>query len=64
MSRLHKGDRIRCADTQDLIDTMYDLEANGYEVDFDFRREGELWLRVEKVKWWAILEDLLTRLHK
>lgn len=64
MSRLHKGDRIRCADTQDLIDTMNDLEANGYEVDFDFRGEGELWLRVEKVKWWAILEDLLTRLHK
>lgn len=45
------GDTIKCHDKNDLVHTMYELQAEGIETDFLFEKDGEkgLWLKVEKI---------------
>lgn len=52
---LNVGDTIKCANTEDLITTMYELSKNGIETDFLYEKNGEcgLWLEVIKIKKFA-----------
>ena len=47
---LKVGDTIKCRDTEDLVETMKELQDNGIETDFLYEKNGEkgLWLIVEK----------------
>lgn len=45
------GDTIKCADAEDMIETMYALAKEGIETDFMYEKDGVkgLWLEVVKV---------------
>ncbi len=46
------GDTIKCHDTNDLVDTMYELQKCGIVTDFLYEKDGEkgLWLIVTEVE--------------
>ncbi len=48
---MKKGDTIRCADKNDLVDTMQELSKCGIVTDWLFEKDGEegLWLIVTEV---------------
>lgn len=48
---LQIGDTIKCADAEDMINTMHDLEKEGITTDFMYEKDGEkgLWLVVERI---------------
>lgn len=50
-AKLQIGDTIKRHDKNDLVHTMYELQAEGIETDFLFEKDGEkgLWLRVKKI---------------
>lgn len=49
---LKVGDKIKCADIEDLIATHNELALNGVYTDFLYEKGGEqgLWLIVKKIK--------------
>ena len=46
------GDTIKCADAEDMIETMYALAKEDIETDILYELDGvkNLWLEVTKVK--------------
>lgn len=51
-TRLRKGDTIKCADAEDCVRTMNELESCCIEIDFLYEKDGEsgLWLEVKEVE--------------
>lgn len=49
---LSVGDMIRCADAEDMVNTMKDLQEEGIDTEFEYERNGEegLWLVVTKIE--------------
>ena len=45
------GDTIKCADKEDMVNTMVNLATEDIETDFLYEKDGEegLWLEVIKV---------------
>ena len=43
---LKKGDTIKCSSSDEAIDLMYELDREGYDVDFLYEKDGEkgLWI--------------------
>lgn len=50
--RLKKGDTIKCADADDMIEMMTELARQNIETDFMYEKDGEkgYWLIVTKSK--------------
>ncbi len=48
MTVLEIGDTIQCADSDDMVNTMHELQRGGVETDFLFELDGQkgLWLKV------------------
>lgn len=48
---LKVGDTIKCADAEDCINTMNELEKEGITTDFMYEKDGVkgLWLVVERI---------------
>lgn len=48
MFKIRKGDRIKCRDAEDAIETMQSLEKEGIVTDFVYENEGEtgIWLEI------------------
>jgi hypothetical protein len=46
------GDKIKCADSDDAVDTMQQLEANGAKTEFIYEQDGQrgIWLEVIAIK--------------
>ena len=44
------GDTIKCRDAEDMVDTMFALQQEGYETEFIYEKDGEkgLWLVIQK----------------
>lgn len=45
------GDTIKCADAEDMIETMYALAKEGIETDFMYEKDGVkgLWLEITEI---------------
>ena len=48
---LNVGDTIKCANAEDMINTMQELAKENIQTDFLYEKDGEtgLWLEVVKV---------------
>ena len=48
---LNVGDTIKCANAEDMINTMQELANENIQTDFLYEKDGEtgLWLEVVKV---------------
>lgn len=48
---LKAGDTIKCADKEDMVNTMMNLAKEDIETDFLYEKDGEkgLWLEVIKI---------------
>ena len=48
---LNVGDTIKCANAEDMVDTMQKLANENIQTDFLYEKDGEtgLWLEVVKV---------------
>ena len=48
---LNVGDTIKCANAEDMINTMQELAKENIQTDFLYEKDGEkgLWLEVIKV---------------
>lgn len=42
---------IRCKDSDDLIELMHEYEAEGYDTDFCYEKDGVegFWLEIQKI---------------
>ena len=49
---INVGDTIKCADKDDMVNTMLELSKCGVETDFVYEKDGEqgLWLEVLKIE--------------
>lgn len=47
---LQKGDRIRCKDPEDTVETAIQLAKEGYLWDFAYERDGD------KTKYYVVIE--------
>lgn len=48
---LKVGTILKCRNVDEMLDTMYDLESQGYKTDFVLRKDGQ------KVFWLEIVDD-------
>ena len=57
---LNVGDTIKCANAEDMINTMQELAKENIQTDFLYEKDGEtgLWLEIIKV---LIIEALLVK---
>lgn len=48
---LNVGDTIKCANAEDMVDTMQELANENIQTDFLYEKDGEkgLWLEIIKV---------------
>lgn len=53
---LQKGDTIKCANADDMINTMNELTKEGIDTDFLYEKDGVkgLWLEVKGRKKWIM----------
>lgn len=51
-NKLKVGDYIKCHDSEEMVNHMYELNREGIETDFMYERDGVkgLWLEVTRVK--------------